>query len=373
MQSPATDPQPPSASPPPPPAEPGAPSGDSPNAPAPEAAPPDVYTIGGPLLERLRAAGARQAQTVEQYLEQVLSGMRRDPVPFYPTNADEMWRYAQMLAQSSFLPKAFYDKETGRARVGNVHLVLMKGHDLGIQPMSCIGAINIIDGKAEVGALMMVALIRKSGICETWQLKHSDERSATYITKRIGDEEPVEFTYTIEEADQMGLLDKGKSDWARENNQWKKQPRTMLRRRCQSMLAREVYPDVVLGLYDHDELSEMRERERALGIDPDRVIPMNGLGMPTEPSNGIPAALPAGVEHVSLRAEAEALAAARDATVRARREPEDPLKARLRERKAERAEPLQGALPLGPGETHCRCGVPVLGPKGTLCPACATS
>jgi len=47
----------------------------------------------------------------------------------------------------------------------------------------------------------------------------------------------------------------------------------MLRRRCQSMLAREVYPDIVMGLYDHGELSEMREREMALGIDPDRVIP----------------------------------------------------------------------------------------------------
>lgn len=70
----------------------------------------------------------------------------------------------------------------------------------------------------------------------------------------------------------MGLLDKGRTDWAKANNQWRKQPRTMLRRRSQSMLAREVYPDITMGLYDHDELAEMRTRELALGIDPDRVL-----------------------------------------------------------------------------------------------------
>lgn len=185
-----------------------------------------------------------------------------------------------MLARCHLLPRAFYhrdDKERKQPYIDDVHFVLMKGQALGLHPMTSIGNINVIEGKAEVGATLMVALCLKSGLCEYFRLVSSDERSATYVTKRRGDSAEIQFTYTIEEADQMGLLDKGKSDWAKENNQWKKQPRTMLRRRCQSHLAREVFADVVMGLYDHDELSEMRERERALGIDPDRVIAMNGL------------------------------------------------------------------------------------------------
>jgi hypothetical protein len=36
---------------------------------------------------------------------------------------------------------------------------------------------------------------------------------------------------------------------------WRKQPGTMLRHRAAAALAREVYPDVTLGLYTPDEIS----------------------------------------------------------------------------------------------------------------------
>lgn len=197
--------------------------------------------------------------------------VERAPLPFYPTTTDEMWRYATMLARSKLLPKAFYPKgDWGKenCRVADVHVVLMKGHDLGLKPMQAIGNINVIDGKAEVGALLMTSLILKSGMCEEWRLVSSTTRSATYRTKRRG-AEPIEFEYTIEEAEQMGLVDRGKDEEAKAKNQWRLQPRTMLRRRCQSHLAREVYPDIVMGLYDHDELSEMRERAELLGLRPE--------------------------------------------------------------------------------------------------------
>lgn len=245
------------------------------------------------------------------------TGIKREPLPFYPTNTDEMWRYAQMLARSKLLPKAFYPKgdwEKEHCRVADVHVVLMKGHDLGLKPMQSIGTINVIDGKAEVGALLMVALVLKSGMCESWKLVHSDDRRAVYKTRRIGDEDWTVFEYTIEEADQMGLLDKGKDEKARENNQWKKQPRTMLRRRCQSMLCREVYPDICMALYDHDELAELREREIAIGVNPDRVIAMNGLAAPALPEGAGPGA----IERMTRTAAM----------------PADPLKARLEARRA---------------------------------------
>lgn len=253
---------------------------------------------------------------------------QRVSVSFDPQNADEMWRYAQMLARSSLLSKAFYakdDEERRHANLGNVHFVLMKGQALGLHPMVSIGNINVIDGKAEIGAALMVSLCLRSGLCEYFELRKSDERSATYATKRIGGRSEIEFTYTIEEADQMGLLDKGKNEWAKANNQWRKQPRTMLRRRAQSMLAREVYPDITMGLYDHDELAEMRTRELALGIDPDRVLA----------SSQAPTALgesgPAMFEKLVAR-EVEAVAAG------------DPLKARLIARRATKIGPRRCSL-----------------------------
>jgi hypothetical protein len=183
----------------------------------------------------------------------------RDPLPYYPRNADEMWRYAVMLARSSLVPKALHDKAT------DVFVVLMKGHDFGFKPMQSIAGIHVVEGKAEVGALAMVSLIRRSGLCQSWRLLVSDDRRAVYSTQRSG-EEPIEFEYTIEEAEQMGLLDKGRDEAAKARNNWRLQPRTMLRRRCQSNLAREVYSDVVLGLYDHGELTEIQEIAQHVGL-----------------------------------------------------------------------------------------------------------
>lgn len=253
------------------PAEREAKSDGVPQATEPEAQPEPDASSKAPEAEAATPADPPRAEPKEAPPPQ---GAQRQPLPFYPTNSDEMWRYAQMLARSKLLPKAFYPKgdwNKENCRVADVHVVLMKGHDLGLKPMQAIGNINVIDGKAEVGALLMVSLILKSGLCEEWRLLHSDARRAVYRTKRVG-QAPIDFEYTIEEAEQMGLPDRGKDEEARAKNQWRLQPRTMLRRRCQSHLAREVYPDVTMGLYDHDELAEMRAREMALGIDPDQVI-----------------------------------------------------------------------------------------------------
>lgn len=311
----------------PPPAEPASEPAQPAAAVQPPAPPPAEPAAASSPTEPAAAASAivTTRPVIEDGPGPVNNAGQRVAVSFDPQNADEMYRYAQMLARSSLLPKAFYDKddkEKRHARVGDVHFVLMKGHALGLHPMTSIGNINIIDGKAEVGALLMLSMVRKSGMMAPggWRLVHSDDRRAVYATRRI-DEEWTEFEYTIEEAELMGLLDKGRDEWARANNQWRKQPRTMLRRRCQSMILREVYPDICLGLYDHDELTEMREqreRERALGIDPDRVLPMNGLG--SAPSAALGEDQPGPIKRLTEDAK--------------RTDERDPLKARLAARRA---------------------------------------
>jgi len=53
------------------------------------------------------------------------------------------------------------------------------------------------------------------------------------------------MSFTIEQAQRAGVTGK---------DNWKKYPEAMLRARCISALARAVYPDVVLGIYETDEL-----------------------------------------------------------------------------------------------------------------------
>jgi hypothetical protein len=165
-------------------------------------------------------------------------------VPFHPTNTQELFRFAQFLAKSELIPKPLW------GRPYDVLNILLRGRSLGIvDPMIAVGNINIIEGKAELSAALMVALIRKSGLCEKWQLLESTEDVATYEVQRKG-EDPIRMSFTWAMAGKMGLASK---------SNWQKMPSIMLRRRCQSTAAREVFPEICMGLYDEGELSEMRE------------------------------------------------------------------------------------------------------------------
>ena len=291
-----------------------------------------------------------------------------EAVPFLPRDTGEMFRYAGFLARANIVPKALIGKPS------DILVVLLKGQDLGLTPMQSIAGINVIDGKAEVGALMMVALILKSGMCDLWKLVESTSTKAVFKTKRRGDDDTTTFEYTIEEAAQMGLLDKGRTQWAKDNNQWKRQPRTMLRRRCQSMLAREVYPDICAGLYDHDELAEMREiaeQERAgareLSIDGDDA----GTVIRDRPPEQDPDEMPRWAGGTApdpapgQRPSDGSIPGVHDPAMRP--PPRDPLKQRLNRRQADNR---QVPMP-EPGVIACsKCGEPCEGKPGDQCYAC---
>lgn len=236
------------APPPPPPPASDAPPPESEHA---ESAPP-------PPPDAAQQAAATQA--TQQAIAQANDAAKRAAVPFRPTDTAEMFRYAAFLANSNLIPRAL------QRQPADVLVVLLKGQDLGLSPMQSISGINVIDGKAEVGAQMMIARIMQSGLCEYFEpvFEESDHTRATYVTKRRGGRREIKFVYTVEQADRAGLLKKGRDAAAVARSPWNTQRETMLRRRCGSMLAREVYPDICAGLYDHDELRELRDLEQDL-------------------------------------------------------------------------------------------------------------
>lgn len=317
------------------------------------------------------AGAVKAASSTSGQTQALAKQAERAAVPFQPRDTQEMFRYAQFLAGSELIPKAL------QRRPSDVLVVLLKGQDLGLTPMQSISGINVIDGKAEVGALMMVSMIRKSGLCEYWRLVHSDDKRAVYETQRRGDPSPTTFEYTIEEAREAGLLDKGKDEWARKKQPWNTQRRTMLRRRCQSHLAREVYPDIVAGLYDHDELQEVRELEREL-IRTSMAATRAGIAVVSdadvEPawmaSGAREAASTDGTAGETIIVKPIDPPATTTTAPTAPAKPADPMKDRLRKR----AEDAKAAAPKEPDEMPCtRCGVPIDPPKNgapQMCYAC---
>lgn len=140
--------------------------------------------------------------------------------------------------------------------------VLLKGHELGFTPMASASSIAIIKGKVSLSADATIALCKRSPACLFLRLVASTEEVATYETQRHGDPSPTSLTYTIAMATRAGLTG---------SQTWRGHAHAMLRARCGAAIARAVYPDLVAGIYDPDEVAEIARAEPVRAEVPARV------------------------------------------------------------------------------------------------------
>ena len=173
----------------------------------------------------------------------------RAPLAFIPGNMDEAWRTAEYLSKSGILPDAL------RGKPYDILVTIMTGTELGLSPMAAIRDIYVVKGRGYMSALLKIALVKQSPECEYFRLVESTDKKAVFETKRVG-EGVTRLEYTIEEAKQADLVDRPKGDGKSGKDNWEKTPKLMLRRRCGSQLADEVYSDVVRGIHDREDLPE---------------------------------------------------------------------------------------------------------------------
>ena len=132
---------------------------------------------------------------------------------------------------------------------------LLLGRELGLPAMAALRSVHVIEGKHSLSADLMVALVLKSGLAEYFTLIETTDEICTYETWRKGKDKPQLLSYTIDQAEQAGLL------YVRPGKQpgnWQKIPTQMLRARCKSELARLEYPDLIAGLYTPEELRDAK-------------------------------------------------------------------------------------------------------------------
>lgn len=159
--------------------------------------------------------------------------------PFQPSSFTEVVELARVLSQAQIIPSSL------RGKPNDVAAIVLHGASLGIDAMSAIRSMHIIEGKPTLSADLMAGLAKRSTACEYFMLVESTDAVATYETKRRGDPKPVRMSFTIEQARTAQLTGKGT---------WKAYPAAMLRARAASALARAVYSDLFAGVYDPDEL-----------------------------------------------------------------------------------------------------------------------
>jgi len=165
---------------------------------------------------------------------------RREEHSIEPTSMPELMQLAAMAGKTGFF---------GAKNQEQALLIMMAGRDLGLSYSQSLRAFHVIEGRPALSADGMVAacLVRRD-VCEYFRTVESTDQQATVATRRVGLPEQT-YTFSMKDAKLAGLAGRGT---------WQKYPSRMLLARAKSGLARDVYADLLLGLYDPDELAEER-------------------------------------------------------------------------------------------------------------------
>lgn len=167
-------------------------------------------------------------------------------------NEHEMMVYHTMAEQA--VSSKMY---RGIGEKAGVMMIMLSARELGIPPMQALnGGINIINGKAEISARMMSALIRKNG--HEIKIKEISDTSCTLVGIRADTKQSEEASFTVSDAQKAGLIKPGGG--------WVKCPKDMCFARALSRLARQLFSDVIgIGYVE----GEIRASEADLSVPDD--------------------------------------------------------------------------------------------------------
>ncbi|MDX3587309.1 hypothetical protein [Streptomyces europaeiscabiei] len=131
-----------------------------------------------------------------------------------------------------------------RGKPDEVTAVILAGHELGIQPMTSLKSIDVIQGQPALRAHAMRGLLQSKG--HEIELVDSDDNRCVMRGRRKGATDWQTVVWDIPRAQKLGLLGK---------DQWKKQPKTMLINRATGEICRLVASDALHGMpYAAEEL-----------------------------------------------------------------------------------------------------------------------
>ncbi|MFJ3084656.1 hypothetical protein ACIPJG_33570 [Streptomyces halstedii] len=155
-----------------------------------------------------------------------------------PTNELMEWvesaRQAHLVAQS--LAKTQF-AGAYRGKPDEIVAAILTGQELGLQPMTALKSIDVIQGQPALRAHAMRAIVQHQG--HDIELVESDDTHCVMRGRRKGAETWQTVVWDIPRAQKLGLLTK---------DQWKKQPKTMLIARATGELCRLIASDALHGL-----------------------------------------------------------------------------------------------------------------------------
>ena len=158
-----------------------------------------------------------------------------------PSSLQEAMDFANMLSKSNLVPKDY------QGNPSNCIIAMQWGLEIGLQPLQAMQSIAVINGRPAIWGDAMLALVRGSGQLEYIHEDPTDD-GCTVRLKRKGEPE-AERTFTKEDAKKAGLSSK--------QGPWTQYPKRMMQLRARAFALRDVFPDVLRGVFIAEEAQDM--------------------------------------------------------------------------------------------------------------------
>jgi hypothetical protein len=167
-----------------------------------------------------------------------------------PRSLDEAMRLADVLANSTFVPKDCQGKP------GNILVAIQWGMEIGLKPMQAMQNIAVINGRPSIWGDAALALVLASPVCDDvveFYEGTGDDYCAVCIAKRKGKTDKTN-KFSIKDAKAAGLSGK--------QGPWTQYRDRMLKMRARAFSLRDQFTDVLKGIAITEEVMDYSTIEK---------------------------------------------------------------------------------------------------------------
>lgn len=169
----------------------------------------------------------------------LMAGSR--PMAIVPESIEQVWRLSELMSRSGLAPKDLDSPE-------KCAVAILHGLEVGLSPMQAVQKIAVINGRPTIWGDAALGLVKASGLCEDISENirgEGDQMCAVCAVKRTGEMEKVR-EFSVDDAKQARL-------WGKVGP-WQQYTKRMLQMRARGFALRDVFPDVLGGMYIREEL-----------------------------------------------------------------------------------------------------------------------
>jgi len=188
---------------------------------------------------------------------------------------EKMEQFAKILLDSKLVPNHFYEQlpdkkpDFSKGKVEAVVVVLIQAHQLQLPPLTALQHIIPVNGLLSIKGDLAKSMIFNSGKLKTdsWKEEEfgsidSDDYVVKITATRSDNGQTITRSFSVAQAKRAGLWvttqQVSASDgWKYKASAWYKYPARMINYRALGFLARDLFPDVMAGIYTTEEAADI--------------------------------------------------------------------------------------------------------------------